>query len=57
MRLHQRKTRKEALAVAAEIFRLVGIPSPEERLANYTAPDVGRMVAARMIAMALGLPP
>src|SRR5688572_13396109 len=32
VRLHQKKGRAEALAVAFEMFRLVGIPSPAERI-------------------------
>src|SRR5690606_6984473 len=31
VRLHQGKSRAEAMEVAVEMFRLVGIPSPEER--------------------------
>ncbi|MCL4226674.1 MAG: ABC transporter ATP-binding protein [Myxococcales bacterium] len=57
VRLHQRKTRKEALAVAAEMFRLVGIPSPEERLANYPHQMSGGMRQRVMIAMALACRP
>ncbi len=35
VQLHQRKTRKEALAVAVEMFQLVGIPAPDERVHSY----------------------
>src|SRR5688572_5846770 len=35
VRLHQKKSKAEARAVAIEMLRLVGIPSPEERVDNY----------------------
>jgi peptide/nickel transport system ATP-binding protein len=57
VRLHQHKSRKEALAVAAEMFKLVGIPSPEERLSNYPHQLSGGMRQRVMIAMALACKP
>jgi peptide/nickel transport system ATP-binding protein len=57
VRLHQHKSRKEALAVAAEMFKLVGIPSPEERLSNYPHQMSGGMRQRVMIAMALACKP
>jgi peptide/nickel transport system ATP-binding protein len=57
VRLHQRKGRAEALAVAAEMFRLVGIPSPEERLHAYPHQLSGGMRQRVMIAMALACKP
>jgi peptide/nickel transport system ATP-binding protein len=57
VRLHQHKSRKEALQVAADMFRLVGIPSPEERLGNYPHQLSGGMRQRVMIAMALACKP
>jgi peptide/nickel transport system ATP-binding protein len=57
VRLHQKKSRKDALAVAAEMFKLVGIPSPEERLGNYPHPLSGGMRQRVMIAWALACKP
>ena len=57
VRLHQKKSRKDALAVAAEMFKLVGIPSPEERLGNYPHQLSGGMRQRVMIAMALACKP
>jgi peptide/nickel transport system ATP-binding protein len=57
VRLHQGKSRKDALAVAAEMFKLVGIPSPEERLGNYPHQMSGGMRQRVMIAMALACKP
>ena len=53
VRLHQGKSRKEALAVAVEMFRLVGIPSPADRVHNYPHQMSGGMRQRVMIAMAL----
>jgi peptide/nickel transport system ATP-binding protein len=57
VRLHQRKSRSQALDVAVEMFRLVGIPSPVERLKNYPHQLSGGMRQRVMIAMALACRP
>ncbi len=57
VRLHQKKSRAEALQVAVEMFRLVGIPSPEERVHNYPHQLSGGMRQRVMIAMALACKP
>lgn len=57
VRLHQGKSKGEALAVAAEMFAKVGIPSPEERLDAYPHQLSGGMRQRVMIAMALACKP
>jgi len=57
VRLHQRKSRSEAMAVAIEMFRLVGIPDPVERVRNYPHQMSGGMRQRVMIAMALACKP
>ncbi len=57
VRLHQGKSKREALAVAAEMFAKVGIPSPEERLDAYPHQLSGGMRQRVMIAMALACKP
>ena len=57
VRLHQGKSRKEALEVAVEMFRLVGIPSPAQRVQNYPHQLSGGMRQRVMIAMALACRP
>ncbi len=57
VRLHQHKSRKEARAIAIEMFRLVGIPSPEERVDAYPHQLSGGMRQRVMIAMALACKP
>ena len=57
VRLHQHKNRKQALAVAIDMFRLVGIPSPEERVHAYPHQLSGGMRQRVMIAMALACKP
>ena len=57
VRLHQNKSKAEARAVAIEMFRLVGIPSPEERVDAYPHQLSGGMRQRVMIAMALACKP
>ncbi len=55
--LHQGKTKKEALEMAAEMLELVGIPEPKKRLSNYPHQMSGGMRQRVMIAMALSCNP
>ncbi|AEB12295.1 oligopeptide/dipeptide ABC transporter, ATPase subunit [Marinithermus hydrothermalis DSM 14884] len=55
--LHQGKTKKEALELAAEMLDLVGIPEPKKRLSNYPHQMSGGMRQRVMIAMALSCNP
>jgi len=57
VRQHQRKSRREARAIAIEMFGLVGIPSPEERIDAYPHQLSGGMRQRVMIAMALACKP
>ena len=57
VRLHQKKSRAEARTIAIEMFRLVGIPSPEERIDAYPHQLSGGMRQRVMIAMALACKP
>jgi peptide/nickel transport system ATP-binding protein len=57
VRLHQHKSRSEARAIAIEMFRLVGIPSPEDRVDAYPHQLSGGMRQRVMIAMALACKP
>ncbi|HVK84643.1 MAG TPA: ABC transporter ATP-binding protein [Kofleriaceae bacterium] len=57
VRLHQGKSRTEARRIAIEMFRLVGIPSPEERVDSYPHELSGGMRQRVMIAMALACKP
>ena len=50
-------TRKEKEERAIELLRMVGIPSPEERIEEYTHQFSGGMRQRAMIAMALGAKP
>lgn len=55
--LHQGKSKKEALDMAAEMLDLVGIPEPRKRLNNYPHQMSGGMRQRVMIAMALSCNP
>jgi peptide/nickel transport system ATP-binding protein len=57
VRLHQGKSRREAMQSAVEMFRLVGIPAPEERVRNHPHQLSGGMRQRVMIAMALACRP
>jgi len=57
IRLHQGLSKKDAMDRALEMFRLVGMPSPEERLDNYSYQMSGGMRQRVMIAMALSCNP
>ena len=55
--LHQGMNKKEALEQSVEMLRLVGIPSPEKRVAQYPFELSGGMRQRVMIAMALSCKP
>jgi peptide/nickel transport system ATP-binding protein len=55
--LHQRVTRRQAQAVALEMFHRVGIPLPEQRLNAYPYQLSGGLRQRAMIAMALSCNP
>jgi peptide/nickel transport system ATP-binding protein len=57
VRLHQGLTKKDALAKAVDMLKLVGIPSPEERVKGYPHQLSGGMRQRVMIAMALSCKP
>ncbi len=57
VRLHQGKSRREARAIAIEMFELVGIPSPATRVDDYPHQLSGGMRQRVMIAMALACKP
>jgi peptide/nickel transport system ATP-binding protein len=57
VRLHQGKSRAEARTIAIEMFKLVGIPSPEDRVDAYPHQLSGGMRQRVMIAMALACKP
>jgi peptide/nickel transport system ATP-binding protein len=57
LELHEGLSRKQALAKAEEMFGLVGIPSPKERIRAYPHQMSGGMRQRVMIAMALACKP
>ena len=57
LELHQQMNRTAAYARAVELLRLVGIPSPEQRVNNYPHQFSGGMRQRAMIAMALACEP
>ncbi len=57
MELHRGASRGEALARAADMLRLVGIPAPTQRLGDYPHQLSGGMRQRVMIAMALACRP
>ncbi|MBI4729667.1 MAG: ABC transporter ATP-binding protein [Acidobacteria bacterium] len=57
IRAHERVSRRAARARAIELLRLVGIPSPEQRVYGYPHEFSGGMRQRVMIAMALSLQP
>ncbi len=54
---HRKVGKREAIAQTVEMFRLVGIPSPERRVKDYPHNMSGGMRQRVMIAMALSLQP
>lgn len=55
--LHQGKSQKQAMKMAAEMLELVGIPEPAKRVRNYPHQMSGGMRQRVMIAMALSCGP
>jgi peptide/nickel transport system ATP-binding protein/oligopeptide transport system ATP-binding protein len=54
---HRKVSKNEALAQTVELFRMVGIPSPDRRVKDYPHNMSGGMRQRVMIAMALALQP
>lgn len=57
IQLHQKKSRGQAMKLAAEMLDLVGIPEPGKRVHNYPHQMSGGMRQRVMIAMALSCGP
>lgn len=57
LRLHQNLSKKDALDKSIDLFKLVGIPSPEKRVKEYPHQLSGGMRQRVMIAMALACEP
>ncbi|MBW1699440.1 MAG: ABC transporter ATP-binding protein [Deltaproteobacteria bacterium] len=57
IRLHQKLSKKESLNRAVELFKRVGIPSPEKRVHEYPHQLSGGMRQRTMIAMAISCHP
>ncbi len=57
LQLHQHMKKAQSYARAIEMLRLVGIPSPEQRVKNYPHQFSGGMRQRAMIAMALACNP
>lgn len=57
VRLHQRVTRKQAMARAVELLALVAIPQPERRVSQYPHEFSGGMRQRAVIAMAVANDP
>ena len=55
--LHQKKSQRQAMKMAAEMLDLVGIPEPGKRVKNYPHQMSGGMRQRVMIAMALSCGP
>jgi oligopeptide/dipeptide ABC transporter ATP-binding protein len=57
LRVHRNMNRKQAMQRTVELFRMVGIPAPEERVRQYPHNLSGGMRQRVMIAMALANEP
>ena len=57
LRVHRDMSRKESMARAVELFKMVGIPAPERRVRDYPHNLSGGMRQRVMIAMALANEP
>ena len=57
IRAHQQMSRKEAMAKAVQLLRLVGIPAPERRIRDYPNSMSGGMRQRVVIAMAIANEP